>query len=125
MASCDPRLKFLVGMSLSGQLLSITRGVPSTRRPSTWGDVALVLLTPTAYSRKAAGSASSTRPVPRTTIALSFMWPITAPLPPRPGIRPASLTMHAYSTSRSPAGPMANTRALASPTSASRTSWTA
>ena len=40
------------------------------------------------------------------------MWPITTPLPPRPGIRPASLTMHAYSTSRSPAGPMLDTACL-------------
>ena len=56
-------------------------------------------------ARTAGESASSTRCVPVTAIALSRLAPITAPSPPRPACRDAWL-MVAYRTRRSPAGPI-------------------
>jgi hypothetical protein len=76
---------------------------------------------PTARARNVAAiaavrdaSAMRTSPRPRTTIALSCFAPITAPLPPRPAWRP-SLSSVAKATRRSPAGPIAQTRAVRSP----------
>src|SRR5437879_8434226 len=52
------------------------------------------------------GSAHCTAPVPRTTMALTFFDPITAPTPERPAARDLSLMTQATRFKFSPAGPM-------------------
>lgn len=49
--------------------------------------------------------------VPTTTMALSFLLPATAPVPPRPAARSSLLIQLAKRTRFSPAGPMAITSA--------------
>ena len=58
------------------------------------------------------GRATFTPPVPRTTTALRFLLPMTAPMPPRPAARFLSFMMPAYSIPRSPGVPMVATRTL-------------
>ena len=59
-----------------------------------------------AAASTACGSATLTRVADRTSTALTFLAPSTAPSPPRPAWRPSWLIV-AYRTCRSPAGPMA------------------
>ena len=53
-----------------------------------------------------AGSATRTPCVPRTTMALSCLEPMTAPTPERPAARPMSFITALILTRFSPAGPM-------------------
>ena len=62
--------------------------------------------------------------LPRTTIALRFLLPMTAPMPVRPFARLPMLMMAATRTSFSPAGPTWATSIFLSPSSAFRRSST-
>ena len=57
----------------------------------------------------AAASPTVTAPVPRTTTALRFLLPITAPAPPRPALWNWSVERQAKGTRFSPAGPVEST----------------
>jgi hypothetical protein len=57
-------------------------------------------------SRKALGSPTVTVPVPATAMALTFLDPSSAPVPPRPALWYWSLEMQAQGSRLSPAGPM-------------------
>ena len=63
----------------------------------------------------AIGSLTFTPTVPRTTMALRFFDPITAPTPDRPAARSISFTTAAYRTPFSPARPIEATRTSLSP----------
>ena len=64
------------------------------------------------------GSLTATLPVPRTTIDLRFLLPITAPVPVRPGAREVKVIGQANFTMFSPARPMVMVCSLLSPSSA-------
>jgi hypothetical protein len=57
-------------------------------------------------SRNARASPTVTRPVPATAIALRFLEPIRAPVPPRPALWYWSLETQAQGSLCSPAGPI-------------------
>ena len=60
-------------------------------------------------AENALASPTLTAPVPRTTTALRFLLPITAPAPPRPALWYWSVERQANGTRFSPAGPVEST----------------
>ena len=112
-----PSLQFLLGTSPVTQPVSMREAVPKGVNCDTTGWSLRIARTALAASLTVASSATSTRLVPRTATALSFLEPITAPEPPRPAARCSSFMMQASGICISPAWPMQETFIFSSPSS--------